>query len=305
MGEGGDMIYVFGCSMTKWHWPTWADWLSQYSDEGVKNLAYPGYGPGNLYWNLINNIGQMGVNDSVIMMWPNSCRYVQWYDEEWVNDNDSKGFFPDPNGKLWFGEDYLGLYRTHPDKLHSQTDNIISLFRDIFHSQQLLNSKNINYKMCFTQNPWIDSRPTYRPKFEFGWIRDGHLLENEHKQAKDIIRIEPVRKLLDMINWEPMIDVIDCLDPTTYGSFWDFYLSEKEYITYSHDTDRHPSSIAHHDYCSKFLNISNEYRDLAIDCSKEAIQMSIPEFDTEDFIASPDKELLNPKFLTMLRSKAK
>lgn len=300
------MIYVFGCSMTKWYWPTWADWLSKYSNEKVKNLSYSGYGPTNLYWNLLNNIRSMTDQDLVIMMWPHSHKNMQWYDKEWVDANGVHGFFPDESGKIWFGENFQGLYRTHPDKLHSQTDNIISLFRDILNSQQLLIQRNINYKMCFTQNPWIDARPSYQPKFQTSWSEKSHITEDEIARAKKIIELEPFQKLLEMIDWSTMIDVdTNYLDPLSYGSLWDFYLSKKEYVMYANESDNHPTSIAHHDYCSKFLNISNEYRDLAIDCSKEAIQMTIPEFDTEDFIASPDKELIDPKFLTMLRSKAK
>ena len=300
------MIYVFGCSMTKWYWPTWADWLKKYSNSDVRSLAYSGYGPTNLYWNLLNNIGSMSDQDQVIMMWPHSHKNMQWYDKEWVHANDVYDFFPDSSGKMWFGEDFMGLYRTHPDKLHSLTDNIISLFRDIFNAQQLLKQKNISYKMCFTQNPWIDARPSYQPKFQTVWSDKNHITKDEILRAKRIMSLDPVQKLLEMIDWSSMIDVgSDHLDPSGYGSFWSFYLSKKEYVLYANEHDNHPTSLAHHDYCSKFLNISNDYRDLAIQCSEEAMHMPIPEFTVDDFIASPDKEMLDDKFLDILKLKDK
>lgn len=67
------MIYTFGCSATKWHWPTWADWLWAYGHD-VTNLAGKGYCHNFINWTLLDIASTITPNDHVVIMWPNNHR---------------------------------------------------------------------------------------------------------------------------------------------------------------------------------------------------------------------------------------
>ena len=95
------MIYTFGCSVTKWYWPTWADWLSVYQGP-VTNLAFKGYGNDNIYYTLLDNLHKIKTDDQVVISWTQNHRFNYWYDQQWVQNKDIEGFFPDTNKQLWY-----------------------------------------------------------------------------------------------------------------------------------------------------------------------------------------------------------
>lgn len=296
------MIYIFGCSMCKWHWPTWVDWLSAYGHQ-VKNLAYTGYGSQNLYWTLLENIDDITPNDRVIMLWPHNHRIMQWYDKAWIADRDVWGFFPNEEGKLWYTEDepWLGLYRTHPDYQQSLTQGIIDNLNIPYLAQVLLEQKGIQYTMGYTQNMWLDVRPGYQPTYKLIWPDRNKINKQELKLANDIMSLEPIKKLMSKINWENFIDVGDPYKAGEYSGIWEYVLSKKEFIIYKHDTDQHPCPLAHHDYAlEKILKIdpmSGSLRDTAIRISEDCISMEIPNMD---FIGQAKHKLLLPKFKKMM-----
>jgi len=103
-------LFVFGCSFTRYHWPTWADILSQQYDV-FENWAVPGAGNHFIFNSVVecNRRHAFNEDDTVIVMWTTSTRedrYVdnQWlvsgnvndfrvYDREWVSRfADQKGF---------------------------------------------------------------------------------------------------------------------------------------------------------------------------------------------------------------------
>jgi hypothetical protein len=297
------MIHVFGDSLCKYFWPTWPNWIEKYTGEEVNNLSYPGYGAGNVYWNLIDAIPNITPTDKVIIMWTQNHRIVQWYEREWIDKKDALGFFPNNDGKLWFGEDYLGLYRTHPDHLHSFTDGVIQLFNFILNAQLLLESKNIEYQMVFSCNPWIDNRPAYEPKFKVNvhkWFENEKIKEDEIRHATKVLNLSPVKNIVNSIKWDKFFETPDNpFNPKEYGNFWDIQTERvKEYVAVQHERDCHPSPLVHHDYAVKLLGIEKPHlRDLAIKVAEDAITTPIPDFQDEDFVAPPTRHILDKRFL--------
>jgi hypothetical protein len=286
--------------MCKWHWPTWADWLSAYGKQ-VKNLSYTGYGSQNVYWNLINSIDEMTSDDEVIIMWPSNHRIMQWYDPEWVATNDAKGFFPNQQGDLWFSEaeSLLGLYMTHPDYQLSFTHGIIDNINLIYVTQLLLKERNIKHRMSFSQNLWFDARPIYHPVFKTTFQDRSKILPTEEKLAENILNLSPVGKLLDKIDWSVFVDgITNARNTQQYIGIWEYFISKKEYIINKHDTDQHPCPLAHHDFAlEKILGhdpiVHGDKRELAAQISADCMSMEIPKMN---FIGKASEELLLPKY---------
>jgi hypothetical protein len=301
------MIYTFGCSVTKWHWPTWADWLRVYQGS-VTNLAYKSYGNENIYWNLLKNLPSFTKDDQIIIMWTQSHRLGIWYDREWIDDQDVMGFFPKSNGKLWFtdNESYRGMYRTHPDYQLSLTHMIVSELQTILNTQLLLDKYNCNYTMLFVHNPYLDCRPVYKPKFEFVWHKKEIITEVEKHFAEEILKLQPIQQLVAQIDWTKFSQQPNPFDVTSYTGMWEYFFNKKEYLIYSHATDPHPVALTHHDFAlEKILNRDprqGKFRDIAIQISEEAMDMPIPDLTTEDYIASAEKALLSEQFKTQLDS---
>jgi hypothetical protein len=296
--------------MTKWYWPTWSDWLSTYG-QSITNWAFKGYCNNQMYWQLLDKAGQLQPNDHVIIMWPRNERIINWYDKEWVDKYQCEGFFPNTEGKLWFGLDnvpYMGMYRTHPDHQYSLTHSIISGFACILQTQQFLDSLGITYTMAFAQNPWVDGRPTYTPNFQTRWDHIMYLSKKELELSNNLLKIESLRTVLNSIDWTVFVDAPkDIDDPTTYNGIWEYYISKKEYMIYKHDVDNHPTVLAHHDWAVekilKKLTKNAQYRKLAKELSIESMSMDIPKFTSTDYVAGVDAQLLDEKFRQQLNFK--
>jgi len=292
--------------MTKWYWPTWADWLRIYGHP-VTNLAYTGYGNNHQEWILFEHCDKMTSDDHVIIMWPPGHRIMQWYDREWVDQMGCAEFFPDTDGHFWFtqSQPWTGLYRTHPEHPFSLTHSIIQGFLTILHTQKILEKIGCQITMAFVQNPWLDSRPTHFPTFQLRWHLLNQISEREIKISKDIWQITPFQNLMEQINWSYFIDVPNNLKNVhQYRGIWEFFLQDREYVVYKHEEDHHPTSIAHHDWALKNILKMNpktgQHRDLAKHISKESMVTDIPKFGLNEDVALPTQEMLLPKFTKLL-----
>jgi len=299
------MIYTFGCSVTKWYWPTWADWLSVYKGP-VTNLAFKGYGNDNIYWTLFETLPKIKKDDHVIIMWTQAHRLNYWYDREWIDQQDVLGFFPDTQGDLWYSkEPYTGFYRSHPEYQPSLTHMLINKLQTVYNTQLLLEQHGCKYTMMFVHNPFLDCRPIYSPKFEFVWHKKEIISNEELEIANRVVDMTPVRRLLERINWNNFASApTDATKPETYTGMWEYFFNKKEYLIYSHDTDPHPIPLTHHDFAlEKILgwNIKDApHRGIAIDMSKQAMSIDIPEFVATDYVAPPTAVLLKSKFNSLL-----
>lgn len=302
------MIYIFGCSVCKWFWPMWPDWLKAYGHQ-VRNFAYPGYGSQNVYWNLVNTLDDIDKEwcsyDEVIIIWPAAHRIMQWYDQEWVDTQDVRGFFPNDEGRIWFSkEPFLGMYRTHPDYPKSLAHGIIENINLIYQTQTLLEHRGIKYRMAFNQNQWLDVRPIYRPEFQLTYGDRTRLNDGERAMAQHILNIEPVSKMVDRIDWHKFIGTVDDpRDPDSdhYQGIWEFFISKKEYVMYKHDTDHHACAVAQHDYAlQKILHQDADQghlRQLSLDISRDCMSMEIPAID---LAGEAESELMLAQYRTQL-----
>jgi len=81
-----DRLFTFGCSFTKYCWPTWADILAQ-SAEHYENWATPGGGNQYIFNSLIecHKRNSLTANDTVIIMWTSISREDRYIrDKGWL-----------------------------------------------------------------------------------------------------------------------------------------------------------------------------------------------------------------------------
>lgn len=248
------MIYTLGCSFTKWIWPTWADWLSEYSDEDVTNLGWPGLSNETIYYELLSR--HITKDDTVYIMLTGSNRTCNWYDNEWIDKNDCRGFFPRADGKLeCSSEAWRGLYRTHPDKETSLTHMIINNFNLIMQMQLLLNDIGCKYSMMFWQNPWYDVRPVVKPdQWQATWQDADTIIAD----ASKIAILPAVDRILNTINWNKFIGLTDHSTDNfeSYTGLWEYSIKNlMQYVDYWHVSDDHPNALIHHDFACDMFSI--------------------------------------------------
>lgn len=77
-------LFTFGCSFTKYGWPTWADIVAKEFDE-YQNWGMVGGGNSYIVYSLIEAIKQnsIGKDDTVGIMWTNIAREDRWLNGEW------------------------------------------------------------------------------------------------------------------------------------------------------------------------------------------------------------------------------
>lgn len=249
------MIHTFGCSFTKWHWPTWADWLSEYTGESLINWAHPGFSNDLIFQQILHHADDFKQQDSIYIMWTGSNRVCSWYDLEFVERHDCRDFFPDTQGKLWYGnKSWTGFYKTHPKLLPSLTHMIVGFFDSVFKTQMLLDRVGCNYYMMFWQNPWHDVREKFVPVYSTTWRDKHNFNDKERERVSDIITLSSVKCLLGAIDWQRFLPVpLETNNPATYHGLWEHTFSRKDLILSAHDSDPHPSTLAHHDWTANVI----------------------------------------------------
>jgi len=77
-------LFTFGCSFTKFYWPTWADIIGQEFDEH-QNWGQPGGGNCFILWSLMEAIHRNKINsqDTVAIMWSSVSREDRWVNGDW------------------------------------------------------------------------------------------------------------------------------------------------------------------------------------------------------------------------------
>lgn len=283
------MIHTFGCSFTKWHWPTWADWLGQYTGQSLNNLAHPGFSNDLIFQQILHHIDDFNPQDSIYIMWTGSNRVCSWYDLEFVETHDCRGFFPDPKGKLWYGnKPWMGLYKTHPKWLPSLTHMIVGLFDTVFKTQMLLDRVDCDYHMMFWQNPWHDVREKFEPQYSTTWLDKHDFADKEREHVNAIMALSPVESLLDAIDWQRFLPVPPELTKAdTYHGLWEYTLSSKELVLSAHANDPHPSTLAHHDWAANIILANNgELRSKAKSLADQWQQKPVPVHDRAEEIAN-------------------
>ena len=302
------MTYVLGCSMSKWYWPTWVDWLRVY-DKPIINLANKGYGVDIIYWQILKYLDKIKPEDHIIIMWPENHRVGFWYDREWAEQREVLGFFPNTNGKLWFSntEQYQGFYRVHPELQPSFTHMAVNKLQAILQVQQILDKKNCTYQMTSTGNLWFDRRPVFKPSYKTTYQIYPTITREEIANVNKILEMEPVKKLVGLINWDKFVYTpADPYNPKSHIGLWEYFVANKEYFVLKHETDNHPNSLAHHDFALEWILGQNpttgKHRKVAYQIATETQKYLVPEFTDTDFIIDPEVELLDSKYKTLLET---
>jgi hypothetical protein len=122
---------------------------------------------------------------------------------------------------------------------------------------------------------------------------DGELLN----EANEIIKLSPISSMLKLLNTDNFIEVSDDVtDLKSYKGLWEYDIGNKEYVLLKNQNDMHPCSLAHHDYLlEKILGqnpLDGKYRDHALQITKDCHGMEIPKYRKEDYIATPEMQLL-------------
>lgn len=118
-------LYTFGCSFTKYHWPTWADILGR-SYDYYENWGQGGAGNLFIYNSVVECIlkKKLTSNDQVIIMWSSAAREDRYINNKWITQG--------------------GLY------VENQAPDVKGyLIRDlslIYGTEQILKQNNIPYK---------------------------------------------------------------------------------------------------------------------------------------------------------------
>lgn len=266
------MTYTFGCSFTKWFWPTWADWLQYHTNDQVINLGWIGIANETIYWELMARSSKIKKNDTVFIMLTGNNRTCAWLDEDWINTTDCKGFFPRQDGKLECSDNkWQGLYRTPNEP--SLTEMIISNFNLILQMQNVLDKIGCTYTMMFWQNPWHDTRPITTPVWKSTWNNVSKLTNKNIKNAKEISNIPAVKNMLNMINWESFCGLTNfSIDNfNSYTGLWEYNLKHlKQNLKYTHKSDPHPDTVTHYKFLTEvILNVNATYLELAVDNAEQ------------------------------------
>ncbi len=277
------MIYTYGCSFTKWRWPTWSDWLENYTNKKVTNFAWPGNSNQTILYQILStNITE---HDTVYIMLSANNRTGQWYDPEFIENQKLQDQLPavvlpianTPN---------FGYYRHTTNWTPSLTEMYISNWHTIYQIQTVLDRTGCNYKMMFWQNPWHDVRPVLKPKWQLTWFDKGsNLSKKEITLAKNVLDIPSIKRLLTLIDWTKFNIKVDIDDPSSFTGLWNYQTERVDLLEYQHPVDRHPSPILHHDFLvDHILDIEPDLaiRNKALDQSKSSLLMigEYPDFNS-------------------------
>jgi len=290
------MLYTFGDSFTKWYWPTWSDWLGKYAGQSVNNLAYPGFTNTLIYHQLLSLKQTLTPQDAVYIMWTGSNRVCEWYDQDYVKQEQCEGFFPPTQGQLWFSQQpWQGLYKTHPKHLPSITDMIINNFDIMLKTQWLLDSVGCDYHMMFWQNPWLDTRETFVPTYKGSWDSKHNITKVELDRAYRLLQLEPVQAMIKSLNWNQFANApTDINNPDHYQGLWEFTLGSRALVDFNHASDPHPNTLAHHDWAVRYLVPgANHHRDLAQQLAVDTQNIPIPSYNFTECIQGSSAKLCN------------
>jgi len=81
-------LFTFGCSFTKYIWPTWADILGEQADDFI-NLGRAGGGNHQIFFNIMmaDKKYTFTSNDTIAICWTYVLREDTWRDGKWHNNS--------------------------------------------------------------------------------------------------------------------------------------------------------------------------------------------------------------------------
>lgn len=153
-----DRIFAFGCSCTKYFWPTWADIIGT---EAKQFYNYGKSGAGNLF--ISNSIVEANLkhkftkNDLVLVMWSSISREDRYKDNNWIT----------PGNIFTQGEIPMEF-------VYKFADSRFYLLRDlglIATTDTYLSNTNAHYEML-SMTQFIETQITYNNNMIDTWYKD-------------------------------------------------------------------------------------------------------------------------------------
>jgi hypothetical protein len=230
-------LYTFGCSMTQYHWPTWADIVGTCWNE-FENWGRPGAGNQYIFNSVIecdarNNFNS---NDTVLIMWSSISRIDYYQFNAWGN-----------------------LHSKYPDKNNSDYPvccpegyEILS-FAYMRAIEEFLKSKKVTFKML-SWHPYKSSSDAY--KLYSSTIKSIDVLSFDRKQ-KVVLSNEAnvlIKELYDRLygpDWPSLDNIQNNSYSTTpeiqveINEFLELLKQDKRLNILNKEWDSHPTSLAH------------------------------------------------------------
>jgi len=172
MGVNNGRLFTFGCSLTRYHWPTWADILGQSFDE-FYNFANRGAGNRQIMERFAEAVARIDFtgNDVIIIQWTDYHRFDQhiWdpeLPESWypggnifssTEADPMKGFVIN---KMWNEKSYQMhtfnyIYAGVALARQTRCRVLMTFGQDL--RPELLSKEFKNYRKFIQNNYWIDS----------------------------------------------------------------------------------------------------------------------------------------------------
>lgn len=128
-------LFTFGCSFTRYKWPTWADIMAQEFDD-FENWGKPGMGNHFILYSLIECINRRKLTkfDTVAIMWTGVAREDYYANNHWLS-----------GGNMFESPKYLNLDRHQIEKFIDMNGLLIKNFSIIDAVKKILDSIGCKY----------------------------------------------------------------------------------------------------------------------------------------------------------------
>jgi hypothetical protein len=249
-------LFMFGCSLTQYMWPTWATLLNFTDFDEVQNWGYPGIGNRAIAERIseCNIKHKFTKSDTVIVQWSTHLRNDFFHQEGLLVDRHpgwktGGSIFNFKNRKIYNNEWYFSFFDEEAYIYHSL--NYIHL------SQQLLKNLNVNWYMTSIGDLRNLSSDFQHPA-EYGENSIFLNIKNIFKSKEfPLFKKTPTLKIYEDEIWtsnqhrwlSPILSYLQNTVKEKDDLYYDFYDQEYQQIA----TDFHPIPRAHYKWINEIL----------------------------------------------------
>lgn len=226
-------IFAFGCSFTRYSWPTWADLISNESDAEFYNYGFSGMGNLGISIRITeaNKRYKFNEDDLILVMWSTFCREDRWVKGGWMT-----------RGSVYnsYSEDFLKNYADTMGYL-IRDHGVISMATSFIKS---LKCDSLILRSTPFEHTEVDMEITY--------LRQSHLIKKWY--------LEEYNSLPKSL-YEYFGNKWDSGEPVEYLENWASDISEHHMVI-----DSHPQSSVYANYLESIgIKLSEETHKLAKD----------------------------------------
>ena len=233
-------VHTIGCSFTNWIYPTWSDYIAEYTNLEVVNLAKCGQGNDAIKYNLYT----IDKSDHVFIMFSGYDRYSIGFDNKWLKQiiNQKEKTY---KIKKIIRKDLYQYFKCSspltgffPSKYID--DYVFSIFHyysnmlaNIYDCQNYLELKNIDYTFSLWQGFYND-------------VVEIRGINQAKNSIQDFLNNKLFQTLYDSIKWNKFVQ------PKEKG-LWEHMLTNKTLVEVQSTVDYHPSTLCHLSYFKKYI----------------------------------------------------